>query len=228
MIGATFCISCAERRLLSLQREHRRIDDDGQQNNGPAIIVNPVVVDISHADEQGLGDDAEPAKVHQGIERRIHGLEHVQVLGGDEQAEVQGLRARVPEAYGQRLGFVLFFALPIRRGPNFSRDSGLGIGRIGKKDAREESILKTGEDQGAGNILLRLIASCSAPSGKEAPKERGSQSHLPDLRILCRFVDGSFRERCRSGRQRLVPESARPRHLHGQVMLAIEDADARL
>ena len=193
MIGATFCISCAERRLFSFSGNIADGDDEGQQDNGPAVVVNPVVVDISQADEQRLGDDAEPAKIHQGIQGRVHGLEHVQVLGGDEQAKFQRLGLRSPP--GWQRGVWAFLLGPIGRGPLLPRQSeGDLIGSIGKEDSAKN--LSSSPASCRGREIRAVFLHFALGDGGEVANRTVNPQAVA--------LDGG-------GGKRLVAESARPR-----------------
>ena len=134
---------------LQFQREHRQVDKDGQGNDRPAPVVSRVVIEVAQSDKQRFSDHGEPPEIHQAVERRLFRAQHIQVLGGDEEPEIERLWLSCPQHGLEWLRRLLF--LPLRRIPHAAPDAEDVFGRVGKEDTDEESILESGHLDRSGD-----------------------------------------------------------------------------
>ena len=74
------------------QREEQHIDDQGENDDGPAPVGNVFVQPLEHVEDR-VGDEFHPAKIYEAVERRIHVLQLVVIFGTDVHAQCEGLRA---------------------------------------------------------------------------------------------------------------------------------------
>ena len=70
------------------QRKHRQIDEHGQQNNRPAVIVYEAVVNEVENKKQGLRDNAEPAPLDNAVEFGVHLMERRELLRPEINSEL--------------------------------------------------------------------------------------------------------------------------------------------
>ena len=94
--GFSACIFFIDFMLLRLQREQHEVDHDGDQHDGPAEVVDEVIVDLVHDQEQRLGQEGEPAEIHHLLQLGIDCAEQVDIFGADEDFEAVGR----PAAHG--------------------------------------------------------------------------------------------------------------------------------
>ncbi len=71
-----------------LERKQRHVDDDREQNDRPAVVVDKGIVEEVQDLEQRLGDDAEPAPLHDAIELRVYLVQQRERLRADEDSEL--------------------------------------------------------------------------------------------------------------------------------------------
>jgi len=69
------------------------VDDQGENDDGPAPVGNVIVQPLEHVEDR-VGDEFHPAKIYEAVERRIHVLQHVVILGADVDAQCEELAGR--------------------------------------------------------------------------------------------------------------------------------------
>ena len=85
------------------QREKHHVDDDGENDDGPAP-VGDVFVDPLEGVEKRVGDELHPAEIYEAVERRIHALEVVVIFGADVDAQAKDFAGRWQWRLGDRCG----------------------------------------------------------------------------------------------------------------------------
>ena len=64
------------------QREQQHINDQGENDDGPAPVGNVFVQPLERVEER-VGDEFHPAEIYEAVERRIHVLQFVVIFGAD-------------------------------------------------------------------------------------------------------------------------------------------------
>ncbi len=85
------------------QREQQHIDDQGENDDGPAPVGNVVVQPLEGVEER-VGDELHPAEIYEAVKRRIHVLQFVVIFGADVNAQCESLRAACGGDLWNRLG----------------------------------------------------------------------------------------------------------------------------
>src|SRR6185295_13579011 len=108
------------------QRQQKKIDGDGDHHDGPAVVVNVLVVHPVERQKQGLGQDSKPTEVHDVRKFRVHATQQIDVfrsqkhgeavdaIASDRDAHVRLLFARV-DYRSDRILETLDFYLTLRQ-----------------------------------------------------------------------------------------------------------------
>src|SRR5579875_957768 len=70
------------------ERKQRQVNDERDDDDGPAVIICPMIVGPVKPKKQRLGDDAEKSPIHDLAELRIYFFENLDVFRADEKGEI--------------------------------------------------------------------------------------------------------------------------------------------